>query len=211
LTRSGFNGFSSFGVAGANTIPLPSELIQIWSVSLENYIQVNWLIGSEHNVSHYNLERSDDGVNFGMIATLAASGNSTTQLNYQYDDYNVSRNQLYYYRYKVYDIDGTYDYSPIVQGKLLSNSSSFSTESVYIYPNPSSDNLNIGVESSKKRNLQLAVYNSVGQLVLSEQAIIEKGSTILPINLEQWATGVYNIKIKDETSEEIVWQKFIKL
>jgi hypothetical protein len=82
---------------------------------------------------------------------------------------------------------------------------------VYIYPNPSSDNLNIGIESSKKRNLQLAVYNSVGQLVLSEQAIIEKGSTIIPINLEQWATGVYNIKIKDETSEEIVWQKFIKL
>lgn len=211
LTRSGFNGFSSFGVAGANTIPLPSELIQIWSVSLENYIQVNWLIGSEHNVSHYNLERSDDGVNFGMIATLAASGNSTTQLNYQYDDYNVSRNQLYYYRYKVYDFDGSFDYSPIVQGKLLSNSSSFSTESVYIYPNPSSDNLNIGIESSKKRNLQLAVYNSVGQMVLSEQAIIEKGSTIIPINLEQWATGVYNIKIKDETSEEIVWQKFIKL
>jgi hypothetical protein len=180
-------------------------------VSLENYIQVNWLIGSEHNVSHYNLERSDDGVNFGMTATLAASGNSTTQLNYHYDDYAVNRNQLYYYRYKVFDFDGTFDYSPIVQGKLLNNSTSFSTESVYIYPNPSAENLNIGISSLKERDLKIEVYNSIGQIVYSERNTIEKGSTILPINLEQWATGVYNIKIKDETSEEIVWQKFIKL
>jgi hypothetical protein len=211
LTRSGFNGSGSFGVAAGNISILPSELIQIWSESFENYIQVNWLIGSEHNVSHYNLERSDDGINFGLISTLAAFGNSTTQLNYHYDDYAVNRNQLYYYRYKVFDFDGTFDYSPIVQGKLLNNSTSFSTESVYIYPNPSAENLNIGISSLKERDLKIEVYNSIGQIVYSERNTIEKGNTILPIDLNNWASGVYNVKLKDEISEELVWQKFIKL
>ncbi len=210
LTRSGFNGFSTFGVAAADAYVLPTELIQLWTESMTDFIQVNWLIGSEHNVSHYNLERSDDGVNFELISTLAAAGNSETQLNYQYDDYAVNRNQLYYYRYRVFDLDGTSEYSPIVQGKLVSNSQNFSTESVYIYPNPSSDNLNIGIASSKDRELKIEVYNSIGQLVYNERSTIEKGNSVLPISLEQWVTGMYNVKIMDVTSEEIVWQKFIK-
>ena len=210
LTRSGFNGFSTFGVAAADAIVLPTELIQLWTESMTDFIQVDWLIGSEHNVSHYNLERSDDGVNFELISTLAAAGNSNTQLNYQYDDYNVNRNQLYYYRYRAFDLDGTSEYSPIVQGKLVSNAQNFSTESVYIYPNPSSDNLNIGIASSKDRELTIEVYNSIGQLVYNERSAIEKGNSVLPISLEQWVTGMYNVKITDVTSEEIVWQKFIK-
>jgi hypothetical protein len=210
LTRSGFNGFSSFGVAAADVNVLPTELIQIWTESLQENIRVSWLIGSEHNVSHYNLERSDNGVDFSLISVINAAGNSTSTLTYLYDDYDVIRNQLYYYRYQVVDLDGTFEYSPIVQGKLMANSTSFSNESVYIYPNPSSDNIYIGVASVKKRNLQVSVYNSLGQLVLNDKANIEKGNTIIPINLEQWSTGVYSIKIIDETSQEIVWQKFIK-
>ncbi len=110
-----------------------------------------------------------------------------------------------------YIFDGTFDYSPIVQGKLLNNSTSFSTESVYIYPNPSAENLNIGISSLKERDLKIEVYNSIGQIVYSERNEVKKGNTILPIDLNNWAAGVYNVKLKDETSEEIVWQKFIKL
>ncbi len=210
LTRGGFNGFSTFGVAAADAFVLPTELIQLWTESMSDFIQVNWLIGSEHNVSHYNLERSDDGVNFELISTLAAAGNSETELSYQYDDHNVNRNQLYYYRYRVFDLDGTAEYSPIVQGKLVSNSQNFSTESVYIYPNPSSDNLNIGIASSKDRELVIEIYNSIGQIVYNQRGAIEKGNFVLPISLDQWVTGMYNVKITDVSSEEIVWQKFIK-
>ena len=210
LTRGGFNGFSTFGVAAADAFVLPTELIQLWTESMSDFIQVNWLIGSEHNVSHYNLERSDDGVNFELISTLAAAGNSETQLNYQYDDYAVNRNQLYYYRYRVFDLDGTAEYSPIVQGKLVSNSQNFSTESVYIYPNPSSDNLNIGIASSKDRELVIEIYNSIGQIVYNQRGIIEKGNSVISISLDHWVTGMYNVKITDVSSEEIVWQKFIK-
>ena len=210
LTRGGFNGFSTFGVAAADAFVLPTELIQLWTESMSDFIQVNWLIGSEHNVSHYNLERSDDGVNFELISTLAAAGNSETELSYQYDDHNVNRNQLYYYRYRVFDLDGTAEYSPIVQGKLVSNSQNFSTESVYIYPNPSSDNLNIGIASSKDRELVIEIYNSIGQIVYNQRGAIEKGNSVLPISLDQWVTGMYNVKITDVSSEEIVWQKFIK-
>lgn len=210
LTRSGFNGFSTFGVAAADLNVLPTELIQIWTESMNDFIQIDWLIGSEHHLSHYNLERSDDGVNFDLISTLEAAGNSETQLSYQFNDYNVNRNQLYYYRYRVFDLNGTSEYSPIVQGKLVSNTQNFSAESVYIYPNPSSYNLNIGIASSRERELTIEVYNSIGQLVHNERSAVKKGNSVIPISLEQWSMGIYNVKITDVTSEEIVWQKFIK-
>lgn len=212
LQRTGFSGFSnsSFGVAAAENLALPSELINIWSESMENYIKVNWLVGSEHNVSHYNLERSIDGNNFELIATINAAGNSQDQLNYSYDDYNVLRNQLYYYRYRVFDYDGTAEYSPIVQGLLNETSNLFSSEAISIYPNPSTDQMNINIASNKERFINVSVYNAIGQLVLDKNSNIQPGNSILPINAYDWATGMYQVKITDTVSKELTWLKFIK-
>ena len=212
LSRGGFNGFtaSTFDVAAAENLALPSELIQIWSESLDNFIRVNWLVASEHNVSHYNLERSADGINFEQIGTVSAFGNSSSPLNYMYDDYDVLRDHLYYYRYRVFDFDGSSDYSPIVTGELISQTSDNLSESVYLFPNPATEIVNIGIASTKNRSLTINLYNAMGQLILSNDVVAESGNFVYPVNVNHYASGMYQLKITDELSQEVVWQKFIK-
>ncbi len=163
LTRSAFNGFSSFGVAASEVTILPVDLIKLWAESKTDHIEVNWLIGSEQDVSHYNLERSLDGSNFDYLTTIAAVGNSSTTLSYSYDDFEVLRETNYYYRYKVFDNDGSYEYSPVVVGRLYGEGTGDLNESVFVYPNPSENNFNIGIYSDSEKAIQVQIYNTVGQ------------------------------------------------
>jgi len=212
LSRSGYDGFNSpseFDVA-APISPLPVELIKIWTVPNSNHIEVNWDVASEYNVNFYELERSLDGLNFDFLTNLPASGNSTTELHYTYDDYTVQRNQNYYYRYKGVDFDGTYYFSPIVFGRLEGVENSLGDGLVSIYPNPSSTDVNFAFTLSNAKEVNLAVYNAVGQLVYSNELSLEKGITVVPINSSEWSNGMYTIRIKDQTTNESVWERFIK-
>lgn len=207
LVRSGFNGFSQFGLAAGGLYILPSELIDIWSTSFEDKIQVKWKVGSEHNLSHYELERSEDGISFDSLTTKVASGNSTIDIIYGHDDPTAERNKNYYYRYKAVDFDGTKNYSPIVQGKLLSNPENLN---VFLFPNPTSDKINLSIETLKNRSLQIILVNSIGQIVDSFYRDIENGQNVLPISIEKLDPGVYTIQLFDTQTQETVISRFIK-
>ena len=212
LSRSGFNGFNSpseFDVASTFS-PLPVELIKIWAVPNSNHIEVNWDVASEHNVNFYELQRGVDGMNFDYLSNLPASGNSTTELHYTYDDYAVERNQDYYYRYKGVDYNGTFYYSPIVSGRLEGNTSSLGNGLISIYPNPSSADVNFAFTLSSAKEVNMSVYNAVGQIVYSNTLNLEKGITVVPITSNDWSNGLYTIRIMDNSTNETVWEKFIK-
>lgn len=210
LTRSAFNGFSSFGVAASEVTILPVDLIKIWAESKTDHIEVNWLIGSEQDVSHYNLERSLDGSNFDYLTTIAAVGNSSSTLNYSYDDFEVLRETNYFYRYKVFDNDGSYEFSPVVVGRLYGEGNGNLNESVFVYPNPSESNFNLGIYSDGEKAIQIQIYNTIGQLVYNEQQNLSKGYNVFPVSADEWAVGMYNLKIQDLSSDENVWKKIIK-
>jgi hypothetical protein len=73
-------------------------------------------VAHEQNITHYDLERSIDGINFMLAGKISATGNS----EYSYSD-NVSgiTASLYYYRLKSTDADGNFKYSAIVKIRLL--------------------------------------------------------------------------------------------
>lgn len=210
LARSAFNGFSQFGVAAADVVVLPVELLKIWAVSNQDHIEVNWIVGSEQNVSHYELLRSEDGVDFEYLTQLTAAGNSSAELSYSYDDYNVLRNKDYYYRYRSVDFDGASSYSPIVKGRIVSGDVELNDLVIGLYPNPSNSNFNLSIQSIKDKNLIYTVMNTLGQVVQSEEVQIESGYTVLTINAEQWAPGMYSLVLSDVQSGERVTIKLIK-
>ena len=210
LARSGFNGFSQFGVAAADVVVLPVELLKIWAVSNQDHIEVNWIVGSEQNVSHYELLRSEDGVDFAYLTQLTAAGNSSSELSYSYDDYNVLRNKDYYYRYRSVDFDGASSYSPIVKGRIVSGDVELNDLVIGLYPNPSNTDFNLSIQSIKDKNLSYSVINTLGQVVQSEEVQIESGYTVLTINAEQWAPGMYSLVLNDVQSGERVTIKLIK-
>lgn len=205
LDRAGFNGFSEFGVAAVMSA-LPAELLQIWAVSNEDNIKVNWTVGSEHDLSHYVLQRSLNAVDFDSISTLVATGNSTVSLDYSFSDYDVQRGIDYYYRYKSVDYNGTVDYSPIVTGKLALASDFF----VELYPNPASETINVYFESNKERNISLHLFDAQGKLIEQASLKIANGSNVIPLAVHNLTPGMYTIRMEDTLNQEQIHKRFIK-
>lgn len=209
LDRNGFNGFSQFGVAAADINVLPSELIQIQAEPKGDHIRVSWDVASELNVDYYNLQRSENGMDFETIAVLDASGTSQSALHYDHDDYEVGRNKFYYYRYESVDFDLTLTYSPIVSAKLLGDGS-FTAENVLVYPNPTNGNFALEIPLDQETDLTFTVINNVGQIIQKQTLHGVKGNNVYAIQTRDWAVGVYQLQIRNEANGSIVMKKVIK-
>jgi len=93
---------------------LPIELLYFEGRKNGNSNYIEWSTASEHNSSHFVVEKSEDGYVWNPIGQLPSAINSTQELHYDITDNNVS--PVYnYYRLKQFDIDGVNkEYGPIV-------------------------------------------------------------------------------------------------
>ena len=92
---------------------LPVELISFTGKKQTNSNMLYWSTASEHNTSHFIIEKSEDGVVWNNVGLVQSAGNSTQRLDYSLEDKNVSQ-VINYYRLRQYDIDGADDvYGPI--------------------------------------------------------------------------------------------------
>lgn len=93
--------------------PLPVELLYFDGVEYPLWNSLKWATASEHNSSHYCIERSIDGENWIQVASKTAAGNSTEKINYYHSD-NIDQHAIHYYRLIQHDVDGQYEiYGPI--------------------------------------------------------------------------------------------------
>jgi len=81
------------------------------------------------------------------------------------------------------------------------NESSSLNETIYIFPNPTKDNLTIETNSSKEQRLE--IINLIGQTVYTNN--INKKATI---NTSPFANGVYILKLSSD--KETLVRKFVK-
>jgi len=90
--------------------PLPIELTQFNGYKTNEYNVLNWQTASEHNNSHFLLERSVNS-EFSTITKIEGAGNSSSKLDYSFIDYSAPQT-INYYRLTQVDFDGnsrTYD------------------------------------------------------------------------------------------------------
>ena len=208
LDRAGFSGMGQFGVAAAIVNLLPAELINIWATPEVDNIEVGWLVGSEFNLDYYELQRSENGIDFEPIATIDAVGTTQSEHTYTYNDYNVGRNKIYYYRYQSFDHDFSTEFSPVVSSQL-SGSDDF-TESILLYPNPTTGGLYVELTLELNSEIELIVFNSTGQQVVLRQLQGSDGNNVFVLDAQEWASGVYIVQLTEVRTGEVVREKVIK-
>jgi hypothetical protein len=212
LSSDGYNGFlspSEFDAVAA-IILLPIELIDINATGVVDHIDITWTVGSESNVSHYELERSENGVDFEYITSINGVGTTTLTQYYDYSDFDIRYFQDFYYRVKLVDVDGVSEYTPIVVANLKNENGGFSEEMVSVYPNPSSEDFNISIYSDEERELSMKVYNSLGQVIQERTSNIKEGNTVFSLVSSEWSSGVFHLAIRDIVSGQTINKKFIK-
>lgn len=165
--------------------------------------KLSWRTSSEQNSSHFNVQRSADGINFTtVLGTVAAAGNSNTLRNYGFFDVTPLSNWNYY---RVEEVDNSGE-------KIVSNTVALSFNKagyLMIYPNPASDQLNVDYNSEVAGNLSLQVFDSKGALVMLRKIAVERGRALISLDVSKLASGIYMIRYAepDGHSSSI---KFIK-
>jgi len=76
-----------------------------------------------------------------------------------------------------------------------------------IFPNPGNDIMNIELPSLTDEGLQMEVYNVLGKKILTK-TIKDLSSTI---NISEWNSGVYLVKMTAENGDITLTKRFVKL
>jgi hypothetical protein len=175
---------------------LPIELIEFKATVKASIIVLDWSTASEENNDYYSIERSRDGVNYELIATMPGAGNSASVLEYSYTDANPLLGRSYY-RLKQTDFDGTSEtFKPIAVAftTLADGELNFS-------PNPVNRGGKITIETQTNGGeiLNVSVYNMLGEIVLDNKFT----KSIFEFNLDPATRpGVYFIKVSSVKSQK---------
>jgi hypothetical protein len=180
------SSYSHFVIHPPTISPLPIELLSFTSKCISNTsVKLHWKTATETNNNYFNVEKSNNGVDWESIVKVMGAGNSSKHLMYSYEDKNsVTKEQ--YYRLKQTDFDGKYTYSD-----MLSVNCNDAKNFLSIYPNPSNGKFIINVPES---NCNYELYSSTGQL-LEAKALIN-GQNVITVN--SYSNAMYYIVIKNE-------------
>lgn len=126
------NRWSITQILGNISGALPLTLLSFTAIKQDNIAQLTWQTTSEINTSHFNIQRSTDGVSFTTIGSVNAKLSGGLQNNYDYpDDLANLKDGNVFYRLQMVDNDGKFTYSKIVYITIDANSLRIS-----IHPNP---------------------------------------------------------------------------
>jgi hypothetical protein len=172
------------------TAPLPVTLINFTGRLQNAAILLEWSTASEFNSSHFELERSYDGVIFHKIAAIQAAGNSNVVRQYSYTD-RESLSELNYYRLKMFDIDAKYKLS----GTVLIRNTAVS-QNVFIIGNPVHDELNIRFARIPQTKVSVRLLDMNGKILANKEFERVTQSSLHPgINMANFSKGVYTLQV----------------
>ena len=191
--------FSEFWLHGsALDSPLPVELVNFQAnCAGEGKVEVTWATASEHNSANFTVEKSRDGMNWTVMASLAGAGNSTQMINYSTVDNNAASG-VNYYRLTQTDFDGASETFNIASANCEDNSS---LTTVKVYPNPSAGDFYIDFTSEEITGSSvITITDARGVVVYNMNVTVEKGNNVFHIDNMEAAPGMYYIQVSNGTN-----------
>ncbi len=175
--------------------PLPIKLLSFTGTNKDDYNFLNWQTTSEINSSYFDIERSVNETAFEKIGRISASANSNTIKSYSFTDNQTKNIPVLYYRLKQVDLDGKFEYSPIISLK-----GKYKRVVINIYPNPTKKFINANCTD----NLNWVIISSG-----NGKEVMHKYDT-KQVDISSLPSGVYVVKLYNKLNELVATVKFIK-
>jgi hypothetical protein len=178
---------------------LPVQLVDFKAVPVKSSVVLDWETANERNLDFFEVQRSIDGKDFVKAGTLDAKGAGS----YSLKDHDVPYNTSVFYRLKMVDIDGQYDYSKVETVTLVS-----AVMDVQIVPNPVRDICYLQFNASDNHRIQVYLTNVLGEIVETRALNTQKGSNNLDMVVSHLPKGIYMLTI--EAGEQRWVEKMVK-
>ncbi len=211
-TGGGFSGtiqpfitnLSSFGEAEDGTLyavrlsgtfykvnalnPIPLKLISFNGKNNIGTASLRWITENEHMAKAFDVEQSNDGINFTNAGTVLAKNTVVTNV-YTFLQSPVAT----YYRLKMIDLDNKFVYSPIIK---LGNAQ---TATAWIYPNLIPNGV---LHIFPDGNLSgITVFDAMGKKILAKQ--FKNAGAHVEISIATFAKGIYWVRMENSGSKKI--------
>jgi len=198
IRTDGYAGdLCSYAFRPVSGVVLPVELLS-FNAKKQNAssTQLLWETASEFNNDFFEIEKSDDALNFYSIGRIKGAGNRNDKTTYTFIDDTESKSTTSYYRLKQIDYNGVFAYSYIVN---IDNSLLNQLE---IFPNPSTNGVFEIKGIANEHINQIIVVDVLGKMVFSELNFLSS-----TIDLSLLNSGIYYLQIN--TAESTILKKII--
>ena len=194
-TAAGSAAPDRFCITFKQATPLATAIVNVKARQQGSSILVEWTVENEKDIVKYEVEKSDDGINFNKKFTRLASGVSQTAVIYKWQDALIQSGGNFY-RIRGIDLNGKHHYSNIV--KIIIDKK---LPGISISPNPfEGDKISIQFNRMKAGVYQFSLINQLGQL-MNEQSLSNPGGdffTSIIVIRNALVSGIYQLRLKDQ-------------
>jgi hypothetical protein len=163
-------------------------------------IKLSWVTNNSFSDRNYEIQTSTDSTQFASVALVPAEINKN---NYQYN-YKIDPDKkgTVFFRLKITDAAGNIKYSEI---RMIDIDDNNAGKSIFVYPNPSSDFINVAFDGSGK-NWCISIFSSDGSLIQKEYTNISPAHINFRSKL---SAGIYFIKAQSIDLQKQYLSSFI--
>jgi hypothetical protein len=216
VTKNGFGNHTIVDWAYNNTTngsiltgqtSLPVELMSFDYEIEQSNVKLFWRTASELDNAGFDIERSEDGVNFRSIGWVDGHGNSSAERSYEFMDKELSQGKAYYYRLRQVDFSGEKEYSKIITANLGGG-----VMVGELYPNPTRSGklVNLNFTAGEAGEWKTSVYSASGKVMNLNTPLdftVTKGANSLQFDVSSLPVGIYFLKM--EAGVERVYRKLV--
>ena len=193
ITSNSVAAFGNF-TFGSRNLPLPLRIISFAAQRFNSSTQISWITTNEENVNHFEVQRSDDGINFYAITEVAARNRSITE-NYSANDIAIIHN-IAYYRLNCIDNDGRSKYSQVVSIKENSLN-----RDLKLVINPVHEQIVLSAGGQLNGLFHYNVSSANGQQITQGKLSIQNGGLYIVSLPAKIPPGVYTLYVNDQNTK----------
>jgi Secretion system C-terminal sorting domain len=166
-------------------------------------ITIGWKTLSEQNVNKFELERSENGLNFIVVGNTPSKGDGDHTYSTTDNQYNANVKAVFY-RIRSIDRDGHYSYSGIIKINLNE------LKGVIVSPNPFTTAVNLQFSVQGKTSGTVKIFTMEGKQVFGKHFELFRGiNSIEADGLQKLPHGIYILELNVNGS--VKTEKIVKL
>lgn len=173
------------------SIVLPIKLLGFSGTLNNGTSRLQWITEQEAGFSHFNIQRSFDGIHFTTIGEVNANG-YISRSEYNYTDAGLAHRSetKVYYRLQLNDQDGKYSYSKIILLDLGQKAGS-----LRLFPNPAVNSVTININQEKAGMATVLITDIKGTIVKHNTQSLPAGISSLTIDCSAYSSGTYFLSL----------------
>ncbi len=190
--------FSEFALGAADGAALPVTLTEFTAYTSAAENVIDWWVAREEAFSHYEVERSTDGLRFSAFTEVAGKGLAW------YTTRDTEPAAVTYYRLRMVDLDGSFTHSPVISVQRTGDDPS----PLAIWPVPANGHLNLRYDLVQDGSVRLHIQDLTGRLLRREIIAGRSGQNVYRLPTTDLPPGQYILRMIATGGERVA--RFVK-